>query len=355
MPPVATSSRPKASTSASSNSAAASSSSSSKRQARRLPWLEKYRPTTFAEIVGNEEAVDRLAVFSVKGNVPNVILAGPPGVGKTTTILALCRAMLGPKLKDAVLALNASNERGIDVVRNRIKGFAQTKVTLPPGMTKIVVLDEADSMTEAAQQALRRIMEVYSKTTRFALACNNSERIIEPIQSRCALIRFHKLSDEEVCGKLLDICMQEDVKWQEDGLAAIVSTASGDLRQAINNLQSAVEGFGRVTEDNVYKVCDEPHPVQVRKMLVHCRNDQFRDAYNVLKDLWDRGYSPDDLIGSMFRVSKTLDELSEYQKLLFVQEIGKTHLLITQGVATLLQLTALLVRLVRACHRKEEC
>ncbi|MES1914371.1 MAG: replication factor C subunit 4, partial [Cercozoa sp. M6MM] len=137
-----------------------------------VPWLEKYRPKVLDDVVGNPEAVQRLKVIAKRGNLPNIIMAGPPGVGKTTCIQALAREMLGDKYSAAVLELNASDDRGIDVVRNRIKLFAQRKVSLPPGRHKIIILDEADSMTAAAQQALRRTMELHSATTRFALACN---------------------------------------------------------------------------------------------------------------------------------------------------------------------------------------
>ena len=160
--------------------------------------MEKHRPEFLHEIVGNSEAVSRLQAIAAVGNLPNIILAGPPGIGKTTSVLCLAREMLGDSYKNAVLELNASDARGIDVVRNKIKMFAQKKVTLPPGRHKLIILDEADSMTAAAQQALRRTMEIFSNTTRFALACNNSTKIIEPIQSRCAVLRYTRLSDAEV-------------------------------------------------------------------------------------------------------------------------------------------------------------
>jgi replication factor C subunit 2/4 len=156
-----------------------------------LPWIEKFRPIYLDDIVGNEETIGRLKVFAEDGNLPNLIISGPPGTGKTTSILCLARQLLGANVyKEAVLEMNASNDRGIDVVRNKIKMFAQKKVTLDKGKHKIIILDEADSMTDGAQQALRRIMEIYSSTTRFCLACNNSEKIIEPTISLCHFTLF---------------------------------------------------------------------------------------------------------------------------------------------------------------------
>ncbi|KAJ3077969.1 replication factor C subunit 4, partial [Quaeritorhiza haematococci] len=190
--------------------AGSSSSSSSKQSdAYELPWVEKYRPILLKDIVGNEETVARLQVIAQEGNMPNLIISGSPGIGKTTSILCLAHELLGPSYKEAVLELNASDDRGIDVVRNRIKMFAQKKVTLPPGRHKIIILDEADSMTPGAQQALRRTMEVYSNTTRFALACNISSKIIEPIQSRCAILRYTRLSDNQILKRLMEICEAE--------------------------------------------------------------------------------------------------------------------------------------------------
>ncbi|XP_023236574.1 replication factor C subunit 2-like [Centruroides sculpturatus] len=309
-----------------------------------IPWVEKYRPVRFIDVVGNEEMISRFEIFAKEGNLPNIILAGPPGVGKTTTILCLAREMLGPAFKDAVLELNASNDRGIDVVRNKIKMFAQQKVTLPKGKHKIIILDEADSMTEGAQQALRRTMEIYSKTTRFALACNTSDKIIEPIQSRCAMVRFNKLSDAEILQKIMQVCEKENVSHTDDGLEAIVFTAQGDMRQALNNLQSTFSGFGHVSSENVFKVCDEPHPLLIKDMLTHCVNANIDDAYKIMAHLWKLGYASEDIITNVFRVCKN-HSMPEYLKLEFIKEIGYTHMKIVKGVQSLLQMSGLLARL----------
>ncbi|KAF5734833.1 replication factor C subunit 2 [Tripterygium wilfordii] len=320
------------------------SSSSTNNSNFDIPWVEKYRPTKVADIVGNEDAVSRLQVVAHDGNMPHLILTGPPGTGKTTSILALAHELLGQNYKEAVLELNASDDRGIDVVRNKIKMFAQTKVTLPPGRHKIVILDEADSMTGGAQQALRRTMEIYASSTRFALACNTSSKIIEPIQSRCAIVRFSRLSDQEILSRLLVVVEAEKVPYVPEGLEAIIFTADGDMRQALNNLQATYSGFRFVNQENVFKVCDQPHPLHVKNMVRHVLEGKFDDACAGLKQLYDLGYSPTDIITTLFRIIKNYD-MVEYLKLEFMKETGFAHMRICEGVGSYLQLCGLLAKL----------
>lgn len=209
--------------------------------------------------------------------------------------------------------------RGIDVVRNKIKLFAQKKVTLPAGRHKIIILDEADSMTAGAQQALRRTMEIYSNTTRFALACNMSNKIIEPIQSRCAILRYSKLSDKQLLKRLQEICEMESVNYTPEGLEALIFTSEGDMRQAINNLQSTVSGFGLVNEDNVFKVCDQPHPKLIQGLIKRCLDGNVDQALDALQQVWDYGYSTIDIITTLFKVTKAYPDAPEFTKLQFIK------------------------------------
>ena len=293
------------------------------------------------------ETIERLKVIAREGNMPHMIISGTPGIGKTTSILCLARQLLGDAYKEAVLELNASDERGIDVVRNRIKGFAQKKVTLPQGRHKIVILDEADSMTSGAQQALRRTMEIHSNTTRFAFACNQSNKIIEPLQSRCAILRYARLNDKQIVLRLNQICEAEKVQSSDEGIAALCFSAEGDMRQAINNLQSTWSGFGFVGGEEVFRVVDSPHPVKVQSMLKACWETKIDAALEILYELWDLGYSSHDIISTMFRVTKTMPGLSEHTRLEFIKEIGFTHMRVLEGLQTLLQLSGCVAKLCK--------
>mmetsp|Transcript_20144 Transcript_20144/g.51410 ORF Transcript_20144/g.51410 Transcript_20144/m.51410 type:complete len:321 (+) Transcript_20144:179-1141(+) len=308
------------------------------------PFVEKYRPKVIADVVGNSDTVGRLKAIAEDGNMPHLILSGPPGTGKTTSVLCLARALLGDHFSNAVLELNASDDRGIDTVRNKIKMFAQTKVSLPEGRFKVIILDEADSMTSSAQQALRRIMEIYAASTRFVLACNQSSKIIEPIQSRCAILRYTRLSDKQVLKRVLYVAEQEGITYNEEGLEALIFSADGDMRQALNNMQSTHAGFGFINKENVFKICDQPHPRKVQLILRECLSNSVAKACVMMKKLYEEGYSAGDICATMMRVIKTMD-MNEAHKLEFMKEAGLMSLRVADGVSSSLQMSGFIARL----------
>jgi len=210
-------------------------------------------------------------------------------------------------------------------------------------------LDEADSMTSAAQQALRRTMELFSNTTRFALACNVSTKIIEAIQSRAAILRYTRLSNEQVLDVLLKVCHAENVTYTNDGLESILFTAEGDMRHALNNLQAAFHltknGSGIVNQAAVFKVCDQPHPKTVGEIIDFCVKGDTAGAVAKMNALHKLGYSASDIIGTTFKVVKAHPTMGEAMKLEYLREIGFTHMRIADGVNTLLQLLGLVARL----------
>jgi replication factor C subunit 2/4 len=199
-------------------------------------------------------------------------------------------------------------------------------------------------MTTAAQQALRRTIENFSSSTRFALACNLSTKIIEPIQSRCAILRYGRLKDDMVLQRLVEVCDMEKVSYNKEGLAALIYTAEGDMRNALNNLQATYSGFEYVSDTNVFKVCDQPHPATLQAILENCMVGSLTKAHESMHALWKTGYSAIDIIGTFFRVCKGRD-MDEAMKLCFIKEMGTTHMCIADGVTSPLQLHGLLARL----------
>ncbi|KAI6189508.1 AAA domain-containing protein [Aphelenchoides bicaudatus] len=318
-----------------------------------LPWLEKYRPRVLSDVVGNTDTIKRFKYFATVGNIPHMILAGPPGCGKTTTIHAMAHEMLGNAFSKAVLELNASDDRGIDVVRNRIRQFAETRCTLPPSRHKIVVLDEVDNMTEGAQQALRRIMEKYAGTTRFVLACNQSDKVIEPIQSRCAIVKYTRLADTDVRKRIIQVCEYENVEYVDEGINAVVNTAQGDMRQALNNLQCTAAGYGAITAENVYKVCDEPHPDEILDFFEKCMHGEFHNAFAYLDLQRHNGHAFTDMLTVLHRNLVTAD-VPEVLKYEFIKILGQTHMSALQGHDGRLQLAALVAKLSNAQKRISE-
>lgn len=324
-----------------------------------LPWIEKYRPQKLDDIVGNREIVEKLKKIVKTGNLGNIILSGSSGIGKTTSILCMAHEILGPNYNEAVLHLNASDENGIDIIRNQVKIFAQRKMSLSKDQFKIIILDEIDAMKKDAQNALRGIMEKYSNGTRFILACNYSSKITESIQSRCAILRYKKLDDDEILERLKYVCEQENVSYDIKGLNAIIFTANGDMRNALNNLQSTVSRYREynreyhtsnsknllITEDRVYTICDIPSPTIIKKIVDYCLLNNINEAIKIINQLIIDGYAVTDLIKIFFDTVKYDNDLNETLKLEILKEIGDTIITINNGLDTNLQLVGLCARL----------
>ncbi len=308
-------------------------------------WAEKYRPRRLDEIVNQKEIVERLKKFIKEKNMPHLLFAGPPGTGKTTAALALVNELYGDKYRQYFLELNASDERGIDVIRNKVKEFART-ATAGDVPFKVVLLDEADNMTADAQQALRRTMELYTETTRFILACNYLSKIIEPIQSRTALFRFYPLKKEDVVSRLEYIAKNEKVEYDVKALETIYDIVQGDMRKAINTLQAA-SAYGKVTVETVYKVLGLAQPKEVRDMMTLALQGKFMQAREKLLDLLvTHGLSGEDIIKQIHReITSSELQIPEELRVILLDYIGEVEFRIMEGADDEIQLSSLLAKL----------
>ena len=295
--------------------------------------------------MGQEEIVKRLKSYVRSRNVPHLLFSGPPGVGKTAAAISMVRELYGEEWRGNFIELNASDERGIDVVRHKVKDFART-APLGGAEFKVIFLDEADALTSDAQSALRRTMERYSSICRFVLSCNYSSKIIEPIQSRCAVYRFRSLSDEAVSERMKKIAEEEGVKVTEGGMGAIVYVARGDMRKAINALQAASLMEGEVTEETIYQITSTARPEQIRELMTTALAGNFTQARSLLDDLLlVQGLSGEDVVIQIHRQTLSLmdsDDLPAPTLVRLMDRIGEIDFRMTEGANERIQLEALL-------------
>lgn len=291
------------------------------------PWVEKYRPATLDDIVHHNEIVSVLKQTLITNDFPNLLLYGPPGTGKTSSIMALARAMFGSRTDQRVLHLNASDERGIVVIRERVRKFAQSVPMNYSGefnsshklkkmaRLKLIILDEADSMTSAAQACLRRTMEIYSKTTRFCLICNYVSRIIEPIASRCSKFRFQSITEPIMRERLEYICRNEEVKYSDvKVLDHLIVVCDGDLRQAITTLQSAHRLAGQDNQidlDLIHEVSGFIPRRHINRFVAVCRAKSLERLEEYITDLINEGYTASQFLSQVHDWLLTQNSISD--------------------------------------------
>jgi replication factor C small subunit len=306
-------------------------------------WIEKYRPKFLNDIVGQDEIIERLNAYVKIKNVPHLIFSGPAGTGKTSSALALSRELFGETWKQNFIELNASDERGINIIRGKIKNFART-APIGQNQFKIIFLDEADSLTIDAQAALRRTIEKYSHICRFILSVNYSSKIIEPIQSRCTIFRFGQIKPDSIKKYLEKIAEEENLEITQDGFETLIFVSKGDLRKAINILQVGATINKKITAEILYETSSTAKPEDVKLLINSALSGDFMKSRNKLYDLLLKyGLSGEDLIKQIHQTIFDLT-ISDTSKVKLIEKTGEAEFRLVEGCNDHIQLEALLAQ-----------
>jgi replication factor C subunit 2/4 len=315
----------------------------------KLPWVEKYRPKNSTEIILEPFIKQKIEKILESKSIPNMIITGEPGTGKTSTILFLAKQIYGDKYNDNVLELNASDDRGLSIINNTIFPFckkktccfinSQNKSNKYPNH-KLVILDEADSITQKAQNLLSNIISKFRINTRIVFICNDCTKIIESIQSRCMIIKYPRINSTNLYQKIEYICNKENIPYNIDGINTLLFVSDQDIRQSINNLECIYYSFGHLDENNVYKLIDKPKPYYIAQILKSCYTNDFNHTIDIVKSLYNKGYTPNDILLTFM---KYLFENNNYElkyetKLKIYEIISLSYIRVNGGIDTLLQL-----------------
>ncbi|KNZ47471.1 replication factor C subunit 3/5 [Puccinia sorghi] len=292
-----------------------------------LPWVEKYRPVTLDDVVSHQDIIQTIQKFISANQLPHLLFYGPPGTGKTSTILAVARQLFSNPMsfKNNILELNASDDRGIDVVREQIKNFASARMVFSSGF-KLIILDEADQMTQAAQSALRRVIEQYTKNVRFCIICNYVNRINPAIQSRCTRFRFGPLDHPEIERRIAHVVDAENVKITDDGRKALACHS----------------GYGKVDEDAVYECTGSPHPKQIEEIVESMMNEEFQTSFKRIQDIKiNYGLALQDIISGIYDYLRTI-VFERNAQIYILDQLSQIEHRLSTGATEKIQLSSLL-------------
>jgi len=312
-----------------------------------LPLIEKYRPLKLDDIVGNKNQIIFLKKFIETKNIPNLLLTGEPGGGKTSAVIAFANEYLGPLYKDYCMELNASDDRGIEVVRSKIKIFSQRKSC--SDKYKIIILDESDNMTTTAQLALKRTMEQYEDTTKFLFTCNNIENIISGIQSRCKIMYFGKIERQDIINRLGNVCEKENIKISNMALNSIIDLTENksDLREMLNKLELVKANYfdkNMIDEEEIFNLCDKPSPLLIKDFLVFLKNNRLRDSIEIINNLKNDGYQSSDICITLNNEIINSDIIGDENiKRKIIECIGNYNMYFLEGNESLLQIGGMIV------------
>lgn len=318
----------------------------------KIPWVEKYRPKNSQEILLEPFIKQKIEKILENKSIPNMIITGEPGTGKTSTILFLAKQIYGDKYDENVLELNASDDRGLSIINNTIYPFCKKKTSCLNGKNsenypnhKLVILDEADSITPKAQNLLSNIISEFRKNTRIVFICNDCTQIIESIQSRCIIIKYPRINSDNLFQKIEHICQKEKLQYTTEGINTLLFVSNKDIRQSINNLECIYYSFKILDEQTVYKLIDKPKPFYISEIIKNCYSGNYIKTINIVKSLYNKGYTPNDILLTfmkyLFESTNNFDnvvELKEETKFKIYEIISLCYIRVNGGIDTLLQL-----------------
>jgi replication factor C subunit 2/4 len=313
----------------------------------KIPWVEKYRPKNSNEIILDPFIKQKIDKILETKSIPNMIITGEPGTGKTSTIICLAKELYtNNTASENILELNASDDRGLSIMNNIITPFCKKKTK--DNIMKLVILDEADSITTKAQNLLSNIIAEYRKNTRFVFVCNDCSQITESIQSRCMIIKYGKISNEDLFTKIEYICKIEQIEYNEEAINTLLFLSDNDIRQSINNLECIHYSGKQFNKETIYSILNKPKHCYMNLILTSCLNNNINDAIKIVTELYNNGHTPNDILMTFMKclMENELDTSLEHDKILKIYEIvSLCYVRVNSGIDTLLQLCGCIAKI----------